>query len=79
MERVGGKRNIKAFHGKELWKFRIRALLIELNVIHVLEDEVSEEITGEWETVERIAKRVVIEYLSDSFWSFAKEKSTANK
>ncbi|CAD7085369.1 unnamed protein product [Hermetia illucens] len=58
MDRVSAKRNIKPFDGEKysVWKFRIRALLTELNVVQVVDSEVPDEITEEWKIAERTAK-----------------------
>ncbi|CAD7081866.1 unnamed protein product [Hermetia illucens] len=81
MDRVSAKRNIKPFDGEKysVWKFRIRALLTELNVVQVVVSEVPDEITEEWKIAERTAKSVIVEYLSDSFLSFAKEEHTTKE
>ncbi|CAD7093709.1 unnamed protein product [Hermetia illucens] len=81
MDRVSAKRNIKPFDGEKysVWKFRIRALLTELNVVQVVDSEVPDEITEEWKIAERTAKSVIVEYLSDSFLSFVKEENTTKE
>lgn len=57
MESMNAKRNINAFNGEKysVWKFRIRALLSELNVIYDIDDEAPEKLTEEWNKSERIA------------------------
>lgn len=72
------KRNIKPFDGEKysVWKFRIRALLSEMNVLKVIEsDPIIRDST--WDKSNRIAKSIIVEYLSDSYLGFAKEGSTA--
>lgn len=75
MENLSLKRNIKPFDGEKysVWKFRLRALLTELNVIKVIDEEV----TDQWMAAERTAKNVIVEYLADSFLTFAKTDNTA--
>ncbi|CAD7087797.1 unnamed protein product [Hermetia illucens] len=51
----------------------------ELNVVQVVDSEVPDEITEEWKIAERTAKSVIVEYLSDSFLSFAKEEHTTKE
>lgn len=78
MENLKTKRNIKPFDGEKysVWKFRIRSLLIEMDVIKVIDEDPT--IRGNlWEKNNRIAKSVIVEYLSDSYLGFAKEDSTA--
>lgn len=79
MENKSGKRNIKPFDGEKynIWKFRIRAILSELDVIKVIDSEIPDPLTEDWRKSERIAKSVIVDYLSDSFLGFAKtEKSS---
>lgn len=80
MENLKNKRNIKPFSGEKysVWKFRIRALLSEMDVIKVIDEDPIIRCT-EWEKNNRIAKNVIIEYLSDSFLGFAKEQTTAKE
>ena len=52
------------------------ALLTELNVIKVLREPVPAEPDRKWQRAERIAKGTIIEYLFDSFISFASSDST---
>ena len=75
------KRNIKLFDGEKygVWKFRIRALLSELDVIKVLDCEIPKTPSDEWNMAERIAKSGIVEYLSDSFLGFAKVECTAKE
>lgn len=79
MENMSAKRNIKPFNGEKysVWKYRIRALLTELDVIKVIDSDVPEVPNAAWNKAERIAKSVIIEYLSDSCLSFAKPESSA--
>lgn len=79
MDNLKVKRNIKPFDGEKysVWKFRVRALLTELDVIKVIDDEVPENNLQEWNKAERLARSVIVEYLSDSFLGFAKDGNTA--
>lgn len=72
------KRNIKPFDGEKysIWKFRIRALLNEMDVIKVIDDD-SLPRNETWEKNNSTAKNVIIEYLSDSYLGFAKEGVSA--
>lgn len=78
MENSRSKRNIRAFDGEKysVWKFRIRALLNELDVIKVIDEDPLFE-NDAWKKNNRIAKSIIVEYLSDAYLSFAKEKSSA--
>lgn len=61
------------------WKFRIKALLSELDVLKVINDEVPAEVDDAWKKAEHCAKSTIIEYLSDSFLSFATGDVTARQ
>lgn len=78
MDGLKSKRNIKQFDGEKysVWKFRIRALLSELDAIKVIDEDPIIRCSS-WEQNNRIAKSVIIEYLSDSYLSYAKEDSSA--
>lgn len=80
MDAVKMKRNIKPFNGEKysVWKFRIRALLCELDVIKVIDEDPLIR-SSEWEKQNQIAKSVIVEYLSDSYLGFVKEDSTAKE
>jgi len=75
------KRNIKPFHGEKyaIWKFRIRALLTELDVLRVIDKDIPEKVEEQWKKAERCAKSTLIEYLSDSFLNFATSHITARQ
>lgn len=81
MENRSVKRNIKPFDGEKygVWKFRIRAILSEIDALKVIDSEIPDPVTEEWKKQERMAKSVIVEYLSDSFLGFAKEDSTAKE
>lgn len=78
METKRPKRNIQPFAGEKyaVWKFRIRALLSEMDLIKVIDEEPPKEQNEQWNKTCRTAKSVIIEYLSDSFLCFAKDEST---
>lgn len=75
------KRNIKIFDGEKysIWKFRIRAVLTELEMIKVIDEETPEgdELTDGWKKAERIAKSIIVDSLADSFLNFVTPRSTA--
>uniref|UniRef100_A0A034WLU8 Copia protein n=1 Tax=Bactrocera dorsalis TaxID=27457 RepID=A0A034WLU8_BACDO len=73
------KRNIKPFDGEKyaIWKFRVRALLAELDVLKVIDGDAPHEAGEEWKKAERCAKSTLIEYLSDAFLNFATSDITA--
>lgn len=80
MDNLKTKRNIQPFNGEKysVWKFQIRALLTELDVIKVVDEEPVLRLDT-WEKQNRTAKSVIVEYLADSFLSFAKEELTARE
>jgi len=75
------KRNIKPFDGEKysVWKFRIKALLTELDVLKVIDDKIPDELDENWNKAERCAKSTIIEHLSDSFLNFATNNNTARE
>ena len=75
------KRNIKPFDGEKyaIWKFRIRALLAEQDVLKVVDGLMPNEVDDSWKKAERCAKSTIIEYLSDSFLNFATSDITARQ
>ena len=74
MENSKIKRNIKPFDGEKynVWKFRVRSLLAELDVLKVIDEPVQTEMTDVWKKAEKVAKSVLVEYLSYSFLGFVK-------
>jgi len=66
------KRNIKPFDGEKyaIWKFKIGALLTELDVLRVIDEDIPEKVDEQWKKAERCAKSTLIDYLSDSFLNF---------
>lgn len=79
MENRVNKRNIQPFDGEKytVWKFRVQSLLFELSVKDVLDRDPPSIISDEWRKKDSTAKSVIVEYLGDSFLSFAKENITA--
>lgn len=73
------KRNIQEFNGERYstWKFRIKSLLEELQVLSVVEDAIPSTPDAYWKQKNMIAKGTIIEYLSDAFLNFAKDSTTA--
>ena len=81
MENSKIKRNIKPFDGEKynVWKFRVRSLLTELDVLKVIDEPVPTEMTDVWKKAEKVAKSVLVEYLSDSFLGFVKTDISAKE
>lgn len=73
------KRNIQPFDGTKysIWKMRVRALLTEIKVIRVIDEDIPEILDDDWCDKDLIAKGVIIEYLSDSHLHFAKSECKA--
>jgi hypothetical protein len=74
MEKID-KRNIKQFNGERysIWKFRVKSLLRELNILHAVEDAIPDLPDEHWLKADSTARGVIVDYLSDAFLSFAKE------
>lgn len=81
METLKTKKNIVPFNGQRysIWKRRIRALLNELDVLKVIDEDPPEMVDDEWNKAERTAKGVIIQFLCDSLLSFAEEHITAKE
>ncbi|CAH2090567.1 unnamed protein product [Euphydryas editha] len=81
MENLKSKRNIALFNGEKysVWKFRVRALLNEMDILNVIDEEPPNTPCQDWEKNNRIAKGIIVEYLSDSFLGFAKEENSARQ
>jgi hypothetical protein len=75
------KRNIQPFQGERYatWKFRISALLEELDVAVVVAQDVPAVPTEEWKKKNSLARNTIIEYLGDSLLGFAKEQEFAKQ
>lgn len=67
-DEVKTKRNIKPFNGQKysIWKLRVRALLDEKDVLHVIDNPLPTAFDDKWDKDDKKAKRIMIEYLSDS-------------
>ena len=78
---VQQKRNIKPFNGERyaIWKFRVKALLSELGVLKVINEDVQENPSDEWQKQNLTAKNTIIEYLSDAFLNFANNQTIREK
>jgi hypothetical protein len=74
MEKID-KRNIKQFNGERysIWKFRVKSLLRELNILHAVGDAIPDLPDEHWLKADSTARGVIVDYLSDAFLSFAKE------
>ena len=57
----------------------MRSLLNELDVLKVIDEQVPARMTGEWIKADKLAKSVIVDYLSDSFLGFAKTYDTAKQ
>jgi len=57
----------------------VKSLIAENDVLFVIEKENTQEIDEKWTKAERSAKSIMIEFLSDSFLSFADNNSTAKE
>lgn len=73
------KRNIQQFNGERYstWKFRVRSLLEELQVLCVIDEATPSNPDQEWLKKNLLAKSTIVEYLSDGFLNFAKGSSMA--
>lgn len=73
------KRNIQPFNGERysVWKFRVRSLLSEMQVLDVIDKEEPGCPDEEWQKKNLTARNVIIEYLADSLLNYAKEDLTA--
>ncbi|CAK9800989.1 Copia protein [Anthophora plagiata] len=81
MENIKTRRNIKPFNGERysVWKLRIRVLMNELEVLKVIDEDIPTKLSVEWIRAERVAKNLIVEYLSDSFLGFVQTGSTAKE
>ena len=81
MESEKSRLNIKSFNGEKysVWKFRVRALLSEFDVLKVIDENPPRLMSDDWKRAEQKAKSVIIEYLSDSFLFFAQPTRTAKE
>lgn len=76
MDFLTRKRNIQPFNGEKyaLWKFRITAVLREMNVLHILENPVPTEPTEQWTRDDSIVCGIIFEYLSDTLLNSIKDQ-----
>lgn len=74
------KRNIQQFHGEKygLWKFRIKNLLREVNVLNIVEEPVPTDPTNDWLSKDALAYSLICEYLSDALLSVVKTEKYSN-
>ena len=77
---VKQKRTIKPSTGERyaICKFRVKALLRELGVLKVIDEKILEKLCNKWLKLNLAARMIVIEYLSNAFLNFAKDKQHAN-
>ena len=75
------KWNIKPFDSDKyrIWKFRIRSLLSDLNVIKVIDSDAPTAPNKEWMKAESTAKRLITDYLSDSLLGVVGENLSAKE
>ena len=73
------KWNIKPFDGERyrIWKYRIRSLLSDLNVVKVIDSEAPTPLSKDWMKAESTAKTLIIDYLSDSLLGVVGENLSA--
>jgi len=62
-----------------VWKFRIRALLAEQDILKVIDSEIPDDLDENWIKAERSAKSTLMEHLSDSFLSYATSNNTVRE
>lgn len=75
------RRNIRLFDGEKYstWKTRVRALLSENNILSVIDDPTPEPRPEAWDTMNRQAKGIIIDYLADSHLHFATPEKSAKE
>lgn len=75
------KRRIPLFNGEKfsVWKFRMRGLFEEKDLLRVIDDVPPQRVSADWEKANRAARNLIIEYLSDSLLSFVKPELTAKE
>ena len=73
------KWNIKPFDDERyrIWKYRIRSLLSDLNVIKMIDSEAPTPLSKDWMKAESTAKTLIIDYLSDSLLGVVGENLSA--
>ena len=79
MDYTKSQKHFKPFDGEKYsaWKIRIRVLLEEHKVLYVVDDAVPEKPDDKWVQDDCTAKRIIIDYLSDSFLKYAKGEMKA--
>jgi len=80
MNKENKLKNISPSRGEKysVWIFCVKSFLAENDVLFVIEEK-PQEIDEKWAKAERSAKIFIIEFLSDSFLSFADNNSTAKE